>query len=184
MKLTNFELVSNMNAAFGNPKGNSGAIDLDKLKSQCKNILDEYNELLEAIEAKDFYKIRDALCDIHVFAYGAHHLMGLNADEDMHAVVEAVMTRFIKDPADLHASIETHRAKGVLSYYTEGHYPRMILKSSCDQPDAPRGKFLKSASYREPTFGGLCFQSKPVEGWAATKIESNWGFQQEQFPHG
>jgi hypothetical protein len=26
----------------------------------------------------------------------------------------------------------------------------MVMKSASDQPDAPKGKFLKSASYSEP----------------------------------
>src|SRR3546814_4110464 len=28
----------------------------------------------------------------------------------------------------------------------------MVMKSGADQPDAPKGKFLKSVSYREPEF--------------------------------
>lgn len=165
----NFEMVSKMNTAFGNPKGDSGAIDLNKLKSQCKNILDEFKELMEAIDAQDFYKIRDALCDIHVFAYGAHHLMGLDADADMIRVISAVMTRFVKDGKDMRATMDKHKAKGITETYVEGEYPFAILKSAVDQPDAPKGKFLKSASYREPEFEGICFSTGvPV-------VAGNWG---------
>jgi hypothetical protein len=73
-------------------------------------------------------------------------------EADMNAVLDAVMTRFIKDQYDLEATIAMHLAKGVPHVYIEGGYPTMILKSAEDQPDAPRGKFLKSASYRKPVF--------------------------------
>lgn len=175
---SNFELVAEMNEAFGNPQGDPRAIDMAKLKSQCKNILDEYKELMEAIEAGDFYKIRDALCDIHVFTYGAHHLMGLDADMDMQEVVSAVMTRFIITPDDRLDTMMKHHSKGVTDIYFEGDYPRMIMKSGSDQPDAPKGKFLKSASYREPEFNGLCFAAKPPEGWKESPV-GNWGLTKE-----
>lgn len=174
-KPTNFQLVAAMNSAFGNPKGDSGAIDLERVKSQCKNILDEYNELMEAFEQRDFYKIRDALCDIHVFAYGAHHLMGLDADDDMFQVVNAVMSRFIKNEDDKERSRINYANKGVTEVYFEGNYPQMIMKSAIDQPDAPKDKFLKSASYREPTFNGICFEAfKKGTDYSKLKV-GNWG---------
>ena len=149
---TSFQMVSEMNTAFGNPKGNPSNINMERLNNQCRNIHDELNELLDAIAKQDLDKIRDALCDIHVFTYGAHHLIGLDADDDMKIVVDAVMTRFIKNEEDKLATIAKHAAKGVTEVYFEGEYPKMVMKSSCDQPDAPKGKFLKSASFMEPVF--------------------------------
>jgi hypothetical protein len=70
----------------------------------------------------------------------------------MHTVVDAVFTRFIKDEADKAATIALHAAKGVTDVYFEGEYPKMVMKSASDQPDAPKGKFLKSASYSQPVF--------------------------------
>ena len=116
------------------------------------NILDEYCELMDAIASQHIDDTRDALCDIQVFANGAQHLMGVDGDDDMHAVVDGVMTRFIKDDADLKATMELHRAKGVSMVYFEGEFPKMIMKSAVDQPDAPKGKFLKSASYSNTVF--------------------------------
>jgi predicted HAD superfamily Cof-like phosphohydrolase len=172
MKKTNFERVSDMNVAFGNPNGNPLSISLDRVRSQTRNILDEFCEIQLALGASqeavdairvaakgisypndvDLDGVRDGLCDVHVFAYGAHHLMGLDADRDMDGVVSAVMTRFIKDEADKQATIAKHAAKGVTEVYFEGDFPTMVMKSAVDQPDAPKGKFLKSASYCEPDF--------------------------------
>lgn len=177
---TSFELVSQMNEAFGNPKGDWLAIDLVRIKNQCKNILDEYKELMSAIDEGNIPKVRDALCDIHVFAYGAHHLMGLDADLDMDVVVQAVMSRFIKDPEDQAATVAKHRAKGIKEFYFEGEYPKVIMKSACDQPDAPKGKFLKSASYVEPEFEEPAQVAVFVEVQAEGAAELHWGLTKEQ----
>lgn len=174
---TSFRRVTEMNAAFGNTKGDPAAIDIDRVRKQCLNIADEFGELMVALGADEVLikaaivhlkwvankadadvnvgGLRDALCDIHVFAYGAHHLMGIDADADMATVVDGVMTRFIKDEADKAATIAMHAAKGVVDVYFEGEYPTMVMKSSRDQSDAPQGKFLKSASYHEPLFAPL-----------------------------
>lgn len=172
------ERIAEMNEAFGNPKGDYNNIDFERIKRQCKNIFDEYLELMFALNLNaesldairdvhagfvqecDFLNpehieieaVRDALCDIQVFASGAQHLMGVNADDDMMEVVGKVMSRFIKDDADKEATIAKHAAKGVTAVYFEGEYPKMVMKSAEDQPDAPKGKFLKSASFSEPVF--------------------------------
>lgn len=174
----NFELVWDMNVAFGNGgKLQSAAQHLERIRNQCKNIPHEYCELLVALghdkqkvaralqafeqiiasEAPDnskFHmgKARDACADIHVFTYGGQAFIGCDGDADVKEVVSKVMTRFIKDEADKQATIALHAAKGVTDVYFEGEYPKMIMKSASDQPDAPVGKFLKSASTELPHF--------------------------------
>lgn len=157
-----------------------GNRSLGRVRKQCANILHEYVELqvalgadktrvtlaLEAFESMmkggpneatysgevNMKQVRDSLCDINVFSYGAMHMLGVNGDQDMHSVVDGVMTRFIRDDADKGATVTKHAANGITQVYFEGEYPTMIMKSLVDQPDAPEGKFLKSASYREPMF--------------------------------
>ncbi|MBB4517388.1 hypothetical protein [Paraburkholderia fungorum] len=169
---SNFQRVSEMNAAFDNKKGDPSAIDWARIQSQCKSIGHEFGELMIALGAqkeqvKDLIKaidavqfggevnidqVRDSLCDVHVFGYGAHHLMGIDADRDMNDVVDGVMTRFIKSEDDRLATVAKHASSGVTDVYFVGEFPTMVMKSASDQPDAPKGKFLKSASYREPVF--------------------------------
>ncbi len=188
-----------------------------------KNVMDEINELHEAILSGDTKKVRDALCDIRVFAYGGLHFLAYEDDnhvnwkidasmpiarmlsrinpitaltaiwqytmiaimerewantllhtrtiiwltqhvsetlgldkaqqeQDMEAVINGVMTRFIKDDIDLARTIDKFKAKGVETFYTEGEFPTMILKSNGDYPDAPKGKFLKAVSYKDTVF--------------------------------
>lgn len=231
MDQSQFQQVKTMNIAFGNKEGDPrdfmpqedappneiwwDAKAWQRLEKQCKNILDEVNELETAIMSLDIDGVRDANCDIRVFTYGGAHFMGYaipdeahpvvyvsqneilgnlravhaalmhaisrhaassahallghilhlsnmlaqrigqDLDEDMKIVVDAVMTRFVKDEDDLGTTIEMHAAKGVHTTYTEGEYPTLILKSAEDQPDAPKGKFLKSASCEKPVFRSL-----------------------------
>lgn len=174
---TTFQLVAAMNTAFGNPKGDPTNIDWVRVQKQCKNIPDEVGELfvalgadseavhnaVEALKATldqivadvNIDEVRDSLCDISVFATGAQHFMGVDGDADMQAIMDGNMTRFVKDEADLNATIQLHRANGIVDTYTEGDFPVMVLKSSVDQPDAPKGKFLKSASYSKPVLPPL-----------------------------
>jgi predicted HAD superfamily Cof-like phosphohydrolase len=183
---SNFQRVAAMNTAFGNPEGQPTAIDWDRVRKQSLNIVHEFGELMVALGADptavkaaiqrldwvatkpvnpiNAIGARDALCDIHVFAYGSHHFMGIDADVDVAVVVDGVMTRFIKNDADKAATIAKHAAAGVTDVYFEGEYPTMVMKSASDQPDAPKGKFLKSASYNEPVFAALPLQQ---EGGAA-----------------
>jgi hypothetical protein len=175
---TSFQLVSDMNTAFGNPKGDTANIDWGRVAKQCMNIPDETGELFVSLGAEeeavkkavtafkasllralesgpggiDVDGVRDALCDIQVFDMGAQHFIGVDGDADMRAVVDGVMTRFIKDDADKAATIALHAAKGVTDVYFEGEYPAMVMKSASDQPDAPKGKFLKSASFEQTVF--------------------------------
>jgi hypothetical protein len=173
--------VADMNTAFGNARGNFYQLDIPRLKRQSFNIGHEYVELLSKgfglksyaanyltetlnnvlldpanwSDDIDVSELRDALCDIQVFAMGAQHFMGVNGEDDMAAVVTGVLTRFIKDEADKAATIAKHAAKGVTDVYFEGEFPRMVMKSASDQPDAPKGKFLKSASFKETVFPAI-----------------------------
>lgn len=73
---TIFQLVCEMNEAFGNPEGDPENLDWERLSKLLPNIRAETNELKAAIEANDIDGIRDALCDIRVFALGGLHALG------------------------------------------------------------------------------------------------------------
>lgn len=82
-----FNHVKEMNTAFGNPEGRASVYAESgpqadaawaKLGKQCANIVQEYRELLTAIDDdKSLDETRDALCDILVFTFGAFHFMGV-----------------------------------------------------------------------------------------------------------
>lgn len=163
-----FAYTCNMNIAFGNPAGNPADLLEDKsssrfqaamhtLKQQVKNIPVEYEELMLAIALGDVDKIRDGLCDIVVFALGAFHKLGLDADDDMRAVLDGVMSRFCHTEQDVLATAAKWANLGVKDVVAGGAYPRAFLKCSKDTTSKtgefiPAGKFLKSVNTREPVF--------------------------------
>lgn len=163
-----FKLVSDMNEAFGNAKGDPLKINGKALMSQCKNIGSEFKELMLefGIKVEITYEqaptgtvagevtgIRDGLCDIMVFALGAYHRMGYDAERDMASVIEALYTRFCRNAEHFRQTAAHYDRLGVL-WYVDGKYPRLCLKSAVDQGDGeyPQGKFLKAVGYRQPTF--------------------------------
>lgn len=164
---SSFQLVSEMNEAFGNPKGDPNAINGTKLVSQCKNIAKELQELYLALgyqfdftlvqvnvpEDKSIDDIRDALIDISVFTLGAHHFMGYDADRDMSAVIDSLYSRFCSTPEQLEAT-QRHFNDLDVEFYIEGDFPTVCLKSARDQGDGeyPKGKFLKAVGHKKPTF--------------------------------
>jgi hypothetical protein len=151
-----FKLVSDMNTAFGNPKGDPKNVDWARLEAQVRNIADELQETLDAIAARDLEETRDGLCDINVFSLGAHHFLGIDATADMEAVVAGVMTRFCKNEDEL-ARTKAKYDDLQVEYYVEGEFPTVCLKSAKDQQDKngdnlPKGKFLKSVGYKKTVF--------------------------------
>lgn len=138
-----------------------GKLTVESLDGQHNGIINgEVLELLRAIKRRDLDGTRDALCDIMVFALGAFHIAGLDADADMQAVIDGVMTRFCRNEAELDQTVEKYAKLGITKVYTVGAFPTLALKVAEDQVGTngeqfPKGKFLKSVSYRDTVFPPL-----------------------------
>lgn len=75
-----FDQVADMNVAFGKKACPLGAYpSLERLKPQVLCIEEEIDELADAFRDSDINLVRDAICDILVFAFGVGHLGGFNA---------------------------------------------------------------------------------------------------------
>lgn len=155
-----FEGVKRMNEAFGNPEGLYQDIDLGRLEKQCHYLKDEVDqELLQVFEKGenlDLRELRDVLSDIMVFALGAYHLMGADAEADMLAVYRSNMSKFCRTEEELEATREKYRALGV-PFYEEGEFPARYIKCAEDcvavtGEKFKKGKFLKGVSYKPPVF--------------------------------
>ena len=149
---SNFKKVALFNEAIGNEKGNKTNIDWNMLFREADMIESELIELRRAIANKDMEEVRDALCDIHVFAYGTHHKIGWDADKDMNSVIEALYSRFCKTEEQLESSIKHYQDVGVERMSVHGEFPFKYIKSEGNYPDAPKGKFLKSIYYKKQEF--------------------------------
>lgn len=153
--MTAFTDVQQLNRAFGLEYG-AKAGDWEFLENYVKNIFDEYEELLEAIAAKDVKEVRDALCDINVFSMGGHHHIGHDADADMKAVSDSNMSKFIPNDDVMEATIKKYADLGVV-VVPGGEYP--IKYVVCEYEQVGNGgetyranKRLKGVLFKEPVF--------------------------------
>jgi hypothetical protein len=155
-----FEAVVKLNEAFGNAAGDPNNPNWGRLESQAKNILDEYNELMEdGIAAKNMYEVRDAICDILVFTLGLAHMAGVPVEEDMAEVDRSNMSKFCLDEDELTETLIKYRDLGV-DVYVDGNFPMARVKSSKQQTGLDgklyqAHKMLKSVSFSEPKFRQL-----------------------------
>lgn len=158
-----FEDVSSLNVAFGNAKGDPLNPNWDRLESQAKNILDEYNELMEdGFAKKDITEVRDAICDILVFTLGLGHMAGLPVELDMAAVDLSNRSKFCANPDELDATMLKYVALGI-EVYADGSYPLARVKSSKEQTDIKgniyrANKMLKCVKFKEPIFVPLSLE--------------------------
>lgn len=155
--MSNFTDVAKLNTLWGNLKGDPLNPNWDKLKSQAKNILDEYNELMDdGIDPRNMTEVRDAICDILVFTYGLAHMAGINVDEDMLAVNLSNLSKFCKNPDELLKTIVHYQNLGV-QVHAEGCYPEVVVRSSKEQTGNDgklyqNNKILKCVNWQEPVF--------------------------------
>ena len=160
--MSNFTDVAKLNTLWGNLKGDPQNPNWAKLEAQGKNILDEYNELMDdGIGPKNMTEVRDAICDILVFTYGLAHLAGINVDEDMLAVNESNLSKFCKDDYELSDTIHFYETKVGIKVHAEGEYPEVRVRSTIEQVGTFDGKkyqankILKCVNWKEPVFKPL-----------------------------
>lgn len=155
-----FQDVSSLNVAFGNRQGNPLCPAWDRLEAQAKNILDEYNELMEdGIGPRDINEVRDAICDILVFTLGLAHMAGIPVEEDMAAVDYSNRTKFCANDEQLEATVAKYVNLGV-DVYVDGEFPMKRVKSAKEQigndgKQYQAHKMLKSVTFVAPVFRAL-----------------------------
>lgn len=155
-----FEDVSSLNVAFGNMQGDPNDPKWELLEAQAKNILDEYNELMEdGIGPKNMKEVRDAICDILVFTLGLAHMAGVPVEQDMKMVDHSNRTKFCANEEQLKLTVGKYMKLGVETY-VDGEFPMKRVKSTKHQFDVDGKeyqayKMLKSVSFVEPVFEPL-----------------------------
>lgn len=159
---TTIQDVINMNIAFTQPAGDMTRLAdndhaaWDYLQKQSHLILEEFNELIEAIANKDINEVRDAICDILVVTIGAGHKAGMDIPKDMKTVFESNMSKFCENEDILNRTIQKYSLIGI-DVAPFGEYPLKHVKTTADCYDKngkfyPKGKFLKSVTFIEPKF--------------------------------
>lgn len=108
---TNFEKVKDFNTAFEVenliiPDKNIFETNKKLVQYRLNLILEEVNELKEAIETKDFIETIDALTDILYVTYGAFTAFGVDADLAFDIVQESNMSKICKTEEEAKKTVE------------------------------------------------------------------------------
>jgi predicted HAD superfamily Cof-like phosphohydrolase len=92
--MSNFNKVGIFMKTFGQEVKNKPSFSSDKInKLRIDLILEELNELTEAMKNKDLLEVADALTDILYVTYGAGHAFGINLDKCFDEVQNSNMSK-------------------------------------------------------------------------------------------
>lgn len=96
--MTNFEKVGEFMRTFCQEvKSSPENVDYGTAMLRLKLILEEYEELEDAVMEKDLVGIADALTDILYVTYGAGHAYGIDLDKCFEEVQRSNMSKLDKD---------------------------------------------------------------------------------------
>jgi phosphoribosyl-ATP pyrophosphohydrolase len=153
---SNFRAVAQLNDVFGNT---SVGWDWDRLKRQFHLIAEEFKETHDAIGEFDKREVVDGCCDLLVVTYGLLHLAGVDADAAMREVSKSNFSKLCATPEIAEKSLKHYANLGV-SVCLQGDCPSAYVSVTEDCHDIsgkfyPRGKFLKSVTWKAPSFEDL-----------------------------
>lgn len=167
-----FQKIEVVNQIAGNTRrGNWG--DAQK---QAHMTVVELRELVKSIEERDIKELRDVYCDLIVFATGGLFRLGADTHRDMHAVTDALLTRFDRTMED---ALKTRKKYLDLGVETETRVTTIdgvtyhVTVSTKDQIDIhgeqyTAGKFLKSYQFSVATL-------QPLPEAAQQELEASAG---------
>ena len=155
MNKTNFQKVIDFNKEFGvkiHDKIQKNLFDDDPklVKYRLDLILEEANELKDAIEKKDIKEVVDALSDLLYVTYGAGASFGINLDESFDIVHDSNMSKLCNTEEEAIKTVEWYREN-------EKRYDSPSYRQSTDKKywvvyNKSTGKILKNIYYTPANF--------------------------------
>lgn len=115
-QLTNFEKVLEFNKLFGVRNEQEFKKDIfddsvsnkQLVKYRMSLITEEYNELLEAVNNKDYVETVDALSDILFVVYGMFSSLGVDADKAFDIVYKSNMSKVCSTEQDAKETVKRY----------------------------------------------------------------------------
>ena len=96
--MTNFEKVKQFMQTFGQDVKTKASFSDEKTNQlRLDLIMEELDELKNAMESKDLLEVADALTDILYVTYGAGHAFGINLDKCFDEVQNSNMSKLGKN---------------------------------------------------------------------------------------
>ncbi len=158
--MSNFTNVAELNKAFSRPITNKEEQDYDKLENQFSLVVEEVEELTEALKNKDWDEVKDAIGDILVVTYGMGYVADIDCDKLMDNISNANFSKFCTQDEMLKtvAHYEHMGCQVVAHETTILGVLKYAVKSRCNQTyqvngkdkTIKEGKLLKNINWFEP----------------------------------
>ncbi len=157
---SNFNMCADINYLVGNTIERSKAV----MEHQKKIIQGEWEELCHNVEKGNIEALRDDIADMLFTVYGMAARLGIPADEDFKLVCDSQYTKFDTCLEDAIKTRDRYLKRGIETYFeikpNANGEKLWVTYSASDQIDIenkpyPKGKWLKSANFKEPVFKPL-----------------------------
>ncbi|QZI90483.1 hypothetical protein MYOV003v1_p0159 [Vibrio phage 207E48.1] len=159
---SSFEKVSELNTLFGNRKGDLSEPDWGYIKGQVKLVIEEAEEMMEAVENRDIVELMYAQGDMTTVNDGVAHKAGFNSNTVYDIVHASNMTKLCRNSDEADETLAYYHGLGIPvgNLEIQGEYPQAAVKVVIDshyreggkEKYAPVGKFLKNVCWEEPDF--------------------------------
>jgi predicted HAD superfamily Cof-like phosphohydrolase len=155
-RASHYEKVIEFNKAFGvhtETKPNSKVFDNPKLIDyRLSLVLEEINELMEAVQNKDFVETIDALADIEYVVLGFFTALGVNGDKAFDVVHNSNMSKLCVSEEEAKKTVEYYNA-----HFDKHGYDSPTYRLSDDGVhfvvyNKSTSKILKSINYTPADF--------------------------------
>ncbi|AUR97727.1 NTP pyrophosphohydrolase-like domain [Vibrio phage 1.244.A._10N.261.54.C3] len=160
--VTTFEKVSKLNTLFGNHKGELAEPDWAYIEGQVKLVVEEAEEMMDAVKARDFTELMDAQGDMTTVNDGVAHKAGFDGNLIYYIVHKSNMTKLCANEDEANETLAYYHGLGIPvgNIEVQGEYPEAAIKVVIDsryteggkEKYAPVGKFLKNVCWEEPDF--------------------------------
>lgn len=153
---TNFQRVVEFNKAFGVPTSDTPLPNITKdnpklAKLRLDLILEETQELSEAMDNHDFLETADALADILYVVYGAGASFGIDLDRAFDLVHRSNMSKLCKTEEEAQKTVEWYIDNIEKTGYDTPAYRRSDDGVNWVVYNKSTGKILKSINYTPVT---------------------------------
>ena len=141
----------------------------EAVENQMDFVKLEYQEFLDAVEARDANETRRELCDLLVCLLGVAHRAGFDIERDFNEVIHSNLTKFDANIEEAEQTLSTYKTIGVSAKIHESHVNLNPHAPDCrlfvaitdrvsishDNKTYPDGRWLKSPRFIKPHMSRL-----------------------------
>ena len=159
MYQTDFKKIIEFNKAFGVTTHTTPQLDIfDKdpklVTYRLALVAEEFQELQDAIQNKDFIEVIDGLCDIQYVVLGFYTAIGIDADRAFDIVHQSNMSKLCNTEEEAQESVRVYRAE-IPQRYDSPAYRKADDNVHWVVYNQNTKKILKSHKYTPANFSSI-----------------------------